>query len=180
MQDFRSADVTAIDRNEESERRLGNHSVHDAYMVEISTRDLARFGLLYLACGRWAAKQVIPAEWVLASISGPRTIEGGTGEPLGDWGRYGFLWWDDSGPSRTYPSLGGIAPMAFAHGYRGHFLGLVPALDLVVAHLVATVGGIGTAAQLDRLHNGSPEVSDQELDQLLGLIVDAHPASLDD
>jgi CubicO group peptidase (beta-lactamase class C family) len=176
MQDFRPVDVTYIDRDEESERQLDNRSNHRAYMVDISTRDLARFGLLYLNCGRWQDREVVPRDWVLASLDGRPTSSGSAESESGDWGRYGYLWWDDSGPTRTYPALDGIAGMAFAHGYRGHFLAIVPALDLVVAHQVATVGGIGTAAQLRRLRDGSPEVTDHELDALLGLIVASHPS----
>jgi CubicO group peptidase (beta-lactamase class C family) len=38
-------------------------SVHPAYMFRMSTRDLARFGLLYARGGRWQDRQIVPASW---------------------------------------------------------------------------------------------------------------------
>ena len=60
-------------------------SRHPAHTFRISTRDLARFGQLYLQEGRWAGRQIVPADWVTESTR-PHTDDGdGTG--------YGYMWW---------------------------------------------------------------------------------------
>lgn len=46
----------------------GSDSIHPAYPFRMSTRDLARFGLLFLRHGRWRDTQVVPAAWVNESI----------------------------------------------------------------------------------------------------------------
>ncbi len=42
----------------------GKDSIHPAYPIRMSARDLARFGLLYLHKGNWAGKQIVPRDWV--------------------------------------------------------------------------------------------------------------------
>lgn len=49
MQDFRAGDVGYLTRDAVTERIMGNASDHAAYMFHLSSRDLARFGLLYAA-----------------------------------------------------------------------------------------------------------------------------------
>jgi CubicO group peptidase (beta-lactamase class C family) len=57
----------------------------DTYFGLRSTcEDMARFGLLYLQQGEWGGRQVVPAEWVQASI-------GGSSQPINS--AYGYLWW---------------------------------------------------------------------------------------
>lgn len=58
MQDYQPADGTYI---------RGGDSIHAAYPIRMSARDLARFALLYLRDGRWNGRQVVPADWVKAS-----------------------------------------------------------------------------------------------------------------
>ena len=58
MQDYRARDGTYV---------TGAGSVHAAYPIEMSARDLARFALLYLRGGRWDGRQVIPEAWVRES-----------------------------------------------------------------------------------------------------------------
>jgi hypothetical protein len=45
----------------------------------------------------------------------------------------------------------------------------------VIAHQVATVGGVGPEAQMRRFTEGSPEVSDEAIAALAAAIVAAHP-----
>jgi CubicO group peptidase (beta-lactamase class C family) len=59
--------------------------------MNMKTRDLARFGLLYLNEGRWQGEQVISRDWVrLATSLQTRTDRPGDG----DWSQgYGFQFW---------------------------------------------------------------------------------------
>jgi CubicO group peptidase (beta-lactamase class C family) len=80
--------------------------------VELAPEDLAKIGQLYLNGGVWDGKQVVPTEWVEASIQ--KRIRG----TLQEW--YGYQWWlDDSG---IYMAL----------GYGGQYLIVVPEENLVV------------------------------------------------
>ena len=51
---------------------------------------MARFGHLYLRAGRWADRQVVPADWVLRSTT-PYTT--GLARAEMPFQGYGFLWW---------------------------------------------------------------------------------------
>jgi CubicO group peptidase (beta-lactamase class C family) len=150
--------------------------VHRAYVFNISTRDLARYGLLYLNCGKWNRKEVIPKSWVLASIVGPDTREGRPADrQVTGFGDYGYLWQIDRPGSRRYANLKTREPFYIASGARGHLLTVFPYLDLVIAHQVATVGGVGVEAQMKRALEGSPEVTEEQAEKLLAAIIAAHP-----
>lgn len=83
--------------------------------LDTTSRDFARLGLLYLHEGRWGDEQVVPAEWVRASID-PVAESGGD---------YGYQWW-------TY-DIEGVPDDAFlAEGIDGQFIHVIPSLDLVV------------------------------------------------
>jgi CubicO group peptidase (beta-lactamase class C family) len=90
--------------------------------LELTARDLARLGYLYLHRGRWDGRQVLPASWVKASTSVQVRTEasvGGWGYP--PWRGYGYFWW-------RYPLPG--AYMAVGRG--GQFVIVWPRLDLIV------------------------------------------------
>ncbi|HUP00935.1 MAG TPA: serine hydrolase [Gemmatimonadota bacterium] len=103
-------------------------SRYPAQTFRISTRDLARFGQLYLQAGRWGERQVIPADWVERSTQ-PVT-------DLGDGEGYGYMWW-------TY-AAGSVSPERYPHvsrydlylarGTGGQALFVIPGADLVVVH----------------------------------------------
>jgi CubicO group peptidase (beta-lactamase class C family) len=111
MEDFRASD---------GQRARESVSIHPAHTFDVSARDLARFGLLYLRHGRWAGRQVVPAEWVDESTRAhavdPRQKRG-----------YGYLWW--VAPAGTLST----GPVFFADG--AGWLWVVPDRDLVVVHL---------------------------------------------
>jgi CubicO group peptidase (beta-lactamase class C family) len=177
MQDFHAEDVEYTTSDHPAEQRFGNVSEHRAYVFNISTRDLARYGLLYLNCGRWRGREIIPADWVRASIDGPLTSEGRAPDRQETgFGRYGYFWIaDHPGEQRFFSTLALREPFYFSHGNRGHLVAVFPALDLVVAHQVATVGGVGAEAQERRAREGSPDVRDRNLAALLAAIISAHP-----
>ncbi|MFW6085406.1 MAG: serine hydrolase domain-containing protein [Gemmatimonadota bacterium] len=166
MQDFRAADVVELTDRALSERFMGNDSDFPAHPFMISARDLARYGLLYLSRGRWRDRSVLPESWVRESTTGlptDRDIE------------YGYLWWID--PDGTWfpgPDLG--VPLYFGRGSRGHYLLVIPSLELVVVNRVET-GGAGLFAQLRRRVAGSGRVTETDFAHLLRRIVGAHPTT---
>ena len=176
MQDFEPSDVAYTTKESRAEIFLGNWSEHRAYVFDISTRDLARYGLLYLNCGVWESESIVPETWVLKSIEGVDTSEG----RLPDYrdtgfGDYGYLWQVDHEGSRRYKYLDAREPFYMATGNRGHVLLVMPYLDLVIAHQVATVGGIGFEAQKKRAEEGSSTVDHKSIQRLVAAIIAAHP-----
>ena len=104
-------------------------SQHPAYPFAMSTRDLARFGLMYLRDGRWGPRQVIPAAWVATSVL-PYSDAGARGS-------YGYMWWL-ARAGTGFPGVVQPEGSFSAQGSGGHFLVVIPPLDLVVVHRVDT------------------------------------------
>ena len=126
MEDFEIADGTY---------QTGADSKFQAYPIKMSARDLARFGHLFLRKGAWQGKQLVPANWVDEST---RTYSETGGLIEG----YGYMWW----VGRNYYT---------AAGAGGHFVTVVPAMDLVVVHRVDTFEGknsVSNAEYLALLH----------------------------
>jgi CubicO group peptidase (beta-lactamase class C family) len=93
-------------------------------------RDVAKIGYLYLHGGNWNGKQIVPADWVAASIAPPA---GARNEP----GGFGIEWNAVNGPNgRQY---GGT-------GRGGQSLIVWPDLDMVVVSMAG-----GNAGQLTTL-----------------------------
>jgi CubicO group peptidase (beta-lactamase class C family) len=162
MEDFRPRDVVYLRKGDLAERFQGNRSNHPAYIFMISARDLARFGLLYLADGRWKDRQVLPVGWARESTVGAAEETNWAGR------RYGYLWWILP-PSEALPY-----ESILASGGRGHKMTIVPALGLVVVHRLPT-GGSGFWAQLFRRFVWHPVVDDSEYDRILAMILEAYP-----
>jgi len=120
MQDWREQDGAYV---------TGKESVHAAYPMRMSARDLARLGVLYLRGGQWAGKQLVPADWVRQSLQ-PHTDTGVDGG-------YGYMWWV-AVDGRHLPSIRVPIGTFSAQGYGGHMVVVVPAYDLVVVHRVNT------------------------------------------
>jgi len=119
MEDFAAADGVFI----------GDSSSHyPAYTFNMTARDLARFGLLYLNKGRWNGAQIIPSQWVAEST---RSYSD-TGR--GDRG-YGYLWWTLNGTAWGESA-------ALANGNGGQLIAVLPAKRLIV---VETVGMDGSS-----------------------------------
>jgi CubicO group peptidase (beta-lactamase class C family) len=142
-------------------------SVHPEYVMRISTRDLARLGLVMARDGKWRDKQIVPVEWVRYSTSlitpfarvHPDGLSVG-GQP-DRWG-YGAMWWVWEEP--MFPGGGAMGPLqgAFtAMGANGQFVTVLPAEDVVVAHTV------------DFEVNGRADVSAVEYDAILAMAINA-------
>jgi len=130
MQDFRPQDGEYV---------TGAASIHPAYPLRMSARDLARFGLLYLRQGEWDGKQLVPAAWVRESVQ-PYSDAGFSGG-------YGYLWWVAvNGRHLPYTVL--PAGSYSAQGAEGHYVLVIPAYDLVIVHRVNTdLRGLRVTAQ---------------------------------
>ena len=100
-------------------------SVHPGYMFRMSTRDLARFGLLFARGGQWQGRQIIPAAWVEESTLAHSAVDMGDNYGTG----YGFMWWIEGTQGFT------------ARGTGGHILAVYPALDLVMVIRADTFHG---------------------------------------
>ncbi len=96
-------------------RDAANHTLTYC-CLDMTTRDFARIGLLYLHNGNWDGSQVVSASWVHDSLQG--TAESG--------GLYGYQWWITSAPGVT-------GPVYMMNGFDGQFVFIIPSLDMVVA-----------------------------------------------
>lgn len=114
-------------------RRTGNAqaSLHLAYHMNFSTRDMARIGYLMLRGGTWNGTPVVPADWVRESTRAftPVTEMNPVRRREGPFG-YGYLWWVWDGPQATGPYRGAYTGL----GAVGQHITVLPALDLVVVH----------------------------------------------
>jgi len=122
MQDFRPEDVYYMD---------GPISMHRAYHFEITARDMARFGLLYLRKGRWKNKQIIPEAWVEKNTHTDEMIQW---HGL-DAGGYENLWWLEYHGASLYGSRL-PAGMYVASGAGVHIVMVIPSLKLVIVSRV--------------------------------------------
>jgi CubicO group peptidase (beta-lactamase class C family) len=116
MEDFRVADghyVTAAD------------SIYRAYPFDMTARDMARFGLLFLRGGVWRGKQVVPTNWVKESTR--------SYSDAGERGGYGYLWWVAKN-GKHLPGVELPDGSFSARGSHGHYILVVPAYDLVIVH----------------------------------------------
>jgi CubicO group peptidase (beta-lactamase class C family) len=95
--------------------------------LELTSRQMAQLGFLYLRHGRWAGKQIVPASWVSSSTAkevdthatGGRTSAAG----YPPWRGYGYFWW-------RYPRSHPAGFMAVGRG--GQYIIVWPKLDLIV------------------------------------------------
>lgn len=120
MEDYRVEDGVYV---------TGADSIHRAYPFRMTARDMARFGLLFLRGGQWNDKQVIPAAWVKESTASYSSA--------GNSGGYGYLWWIATG-GKHYPGVSLPDGSYSARGAGGHYILVVPPLDLVIVHRVNT------------------------------------------
>ena len=134
------------DFHRDMQKKEGNltKSLHAAYPMWFSTRDMARLGYLMLREGNWNGKQLVPRDWA-KKISGVVTPEGemNPAKRRTEGFGYGYLWWvwDGSGARGMYEgAYTGI-------GAGGQFITVVPKLNLVVAHKTDFRGGKPTTSR---------------------------------
>jgi CubicO group peptidase (beta-lactamase class C family) len=161
MQDF--------DRSKQQKSGDATKSEHLAYHMWLSTRDMARVGLLMLRGGDWGGRPIVSSAWArrisslvtpLNEMNPPSYRSFGTGDR---WG-YGVLWWVWDAPNSPGPFEGAFTGI----GAGGQFITVLPQFDMVVAHKTDT-------AQVS-LH-GPPEqrrvVSGTEYSAILRMLIAA-------
>ncbi|MCP4882849.1 MAG: serine hydrolase [Flavobacteriales bacterium] len=83
-----------------------------------TTRDWAKFGLLYLHEGNWNGEQVLDSSWVAYTSTPTNTSEG----------RYGAQFWLNAGS--YHPDV--PKDMYSCNGFKGQYVFIIPSQDLVV------------------------------------------------
>ena len=108
-----------------------------AWGLELTVRDYAKFGYLFLNKGRWEDKQIVSKQWVEKSTH--------TDPSVRMWDAYGYLWhvnlphrlkWNNSPlPRDTIPSDGYMA-----EGVMGQNIFIIPSKDLVIVRVANQTG----------------------------------------
>jgi CubicO group peptidase (beta-lactamase class C family) len=88
----------------------------------LSTRDMAKFGYLFLREGKWNGKQIVPEDWVSVSTKEQVPIPKMYQTP-GINDAYGYLWW-----TMWYGTHSAFS----AIGYNGQRICVIPDFDLVI------------------------------------------------
>ncbi len=131
MQDF--------DRTRQRKSGDARQSQYLAYHMYLSTRDMARIGLLALRGGDWNGRQIASRDWIrritslvtpFHEMNPPPQRALGTGMR---WG-YGYMWWVWDAPN----SPGPFEDAFTGRGAGGQFITVLPRLDMVVAHKTDT------------------------------------------
>lgn len=97
-----------------------------AWGLNMTARDMAKLGLLYLQGGKWDDHTIVPDTWIQASVqkhSAPIYDDGTEGG-------YGYFWW----LKRVAPETGDKSyGVFFAAGSGGQRIFVVPELNLILA-----------------------------------------------
>ena len=117
---FEELEITDTDwfRNDEMHPHTGGG-------LALRSRDMAKFGLLYLRQGRWEDDQVVPRNWVEESFEEHVDLRY-LGRP--DITGYGYLWWI----MRPDPDGDGGTPIYAARGFMGQYIFVIPEHRMVV------------------------------------------------
>ena len=97
--------------------------------LEVTARDMAKFGLLYLNNGKYEGKQIIPASWVNESLQRYSENFTSAGIESGKVGRYfhdigyGYQWWSAKAGDHSFN-------LAWGHG--GQFIILLHDLNMII------------------------------------------------
>lgn len=106
--------------------------------LELTSRDLLKFGQLYLDGGRWQGRQLISADWVRASISPHANARQDTD--------YGYLWW-----LQTFQAGGKPLKTWGMYGTGGNKLFVLPDQGAVVVITTTNYRVAGAGALTDDL-----------------------------
>ena len=93
--------------------------------LNVTLRDMAKFGQLYLNNGKWNGNQIVPSEWVANStIPLDKHVQPNAGDEFSSdaWG-YGYQWWVPGPEVSDYT----------AHGIYNQFIYINPESNVVIA-----------------------------------------------
>ena len=93
--------------------------------LNVTLRDMAKFGQLYLNKGKWNGNQIVPSEWVANStIPLDKHVQPNAGDEFSSdsWG-YGYQWWVPGPEVSDYT----------AHGIYNQFIYINPKSNVVIA-----------------------------------------------
>jgi CubicO group peptidase (beta-lactamase class C family) len=113
----------------------GNQGKH----VQISARELARFGLLMLNEGRWKERQLLSAAWVrqATAVQVPANVSNAwTQSSIAGPGQYGFNWWRNApGAEGGWTWPGAPAEVFAASGHNNNRMFVIPSWGTVIVRL---------------------------------------------
>lgn len=101
--------------------------------LHLRSRDMLKFGLLFLNQGNWNGQQLISPSWVSESTKADGEV------PTSNGLQYGYFWW-----CKKWTHNNEDVNAYFASGNGGQFIFVLPELDMVV---VFTGGGYNTNMQ---------------------------------
>ena len=159
MQDFTPTDVYYFGEESLSE--------HPAYMFRMTTRDMARFGLLYLNHGRWKGKQIVPELWVEKSTHTSEMVSFGK-MPVGG---YENLWWVEYGGVHLGEAT--LPGMFSAQGAGGHYIVDAPSIGLVVVNQYENEPVAYDTKSVLLAAQDKHAIFDDQFDHLMKMILDA-------
>jgi hypothetical protein len=82
----------------------------------VTLRDYARFGRLYLRGGEWQGEQIVPAQWVVDSVTPDGThLEPGLNDASESELGYGLQWWLPEHPDGDYLAIGIYGQFIYVH-----------------------------------------------------------------
>lgn len=88
----------------------------------LTSKDMLKFGELYLNKGKWDSKRIISEKWTESSFENYRVLENTT-----DKNGYGYLWWHN-----TYLAHSKVIEAIEARGAGGQYIFVIPFLKTVV------------------------------------------------
>jgi len=126
MQDFDVARNKALGRRGNAER-----SQFMPYYMHFSTRDLIKVGQIMLNGGKWGDQQLFDKAWLdeITSTVTPLAEMNPASNREGHFG-YGYMWWIYDEATHGPEYKGAYA----ARGHYGHYIVVLPALDMVISH----------------------------------------------
>jgi CubicO group peptidase (beta-lactamase class C family) len=126
-------------RNEVKDIRVNSGSGNAGQSVQISAREMARFGHLILNRGNWDGKQLVSAKWIeqATTVQVPARLANAhpKGEIAGS-GQYGFNWWvngKDQAGKRKWPDAPETTFAAI--GFNNNRMWIVPEWEMVIVRL---------------------------------------------
>jgi len=105
-------------------RNQEGHS-HAGGGLGLTSRDMAKLGLLYLNKGRWEGEQIVPESWIRESF----TMHVSFGNTDSDVIGYGYLWWI----LKPDPQGNGSQNIYAAMGFKAQYIFVIPEHNMVVA-----------------------------------------------